>query len=330
MGHRRAARAHLQGAQVPPRCPRLAVGHPGARAARRRRARGRIAERDRGRRGRRSGQAPGSSDPYDRWQEANVVRGVDRRHRQRDGVLPARRHHRRPVPCPRRHPARLRARRPRHEPPEPRAARPHRSRRRGRCTTGSSTSAWPQPGAELARDVVSCPGADTCNLAVTQSRGLAAGDRRRARRGRPGRGCRACASTSPAARTAAASTTSPTSGSSGSSAARTAAPRPATRCCSAATSPTRRWSSARRPRRSRPRTRPRPSCGSCAASARSAKPARRSRPGSARSGGAKGVGDTLVELDHFPTPDVGPEFYVDYDETGPYVAEVGDGECAAT
>ena len=32
---------------------------------------------------------------------------------------------------------------------------------------------WPTPGAELARDVVACPGADTCNLAVTQSRGLA-------------------------------------------------------------------------------------------------------------------------------------------------------------
>lgn len=30
------------------------------------------------------------------------------------------------------------------------------------------------PGAELSRDVVACPGADTCNLAVTQSRGLAA------------------------------------------------------------------------------------------------------------------------------------------------------------
>jgi sulfite reductase beta subunit-like hemoprotein len=30
-----------------------------------------------------------------------------------------------------------------------------------------------KPGAELVRDVVSCPGADTCNLAVTQSRGLA-------------------------------------------------------------------------------------------------------------------------------------------------------------
>jgi len=30
-----------------------------------------------------------------------------------------------------------------------------------------------QPGAELVRDVLSCPGADTCNLALTQSRGLA-------------------------------------------------------------------------------------------------------------------------------------------------------------
>src|SRR4029453_13174114 len=31
-----------------------------------------------------------------------------------------------------------------------------------------------EPGAELVRDVVTCPGADTCNLAVTQSRGLGA------------------------------------------------------------------------------------------------------------------------------------------------------------
>ncbi|HET7719409.1 MAG TPA: nitrite/sulfite reductase, partial [Acidimicrobiales bacterium] len=30
-----------------------------------------------------------------------------------------------------------------------------------------------EPGAELSRDVVACPGADTCNLAVSQSRGLA-------------------------------------------------------------------------------------------------------------------------------------------------------------
>ena len=50
----------------------------------------------------------------------------------------------------------------------------------------------------------------------------------------------------------------------------------------------------------------------------------------ARSGGASAIGKQLAELDEFPAPDVGPEFYVDYDETGPYVADVGDGECAAT
>jgi sulfite reductase beta subunit-like hemoprotein len=49
-----------------------------------------------------------------------------------------------------------------------------------------------------------------------------------------------------------------------------------------------------------------------------------------RAGGARGVGAALKELDEFPTPDLGPDFYVDYDETGPYVADVGDGECAAT
>jgi len=47
-----------------------------------------------------------------------------------------------------------------------------------------------------------------------------------------------------------------------------------------------------------------------------------------RVGGAKEVSRTLVDLDNFPSPEEAPEFYVDYDETGPYVAEVGDSECA--
>jgi sulfite reductase beta subunit-like hemoprotein len=47
-----------------------------------------------------------------------------------------------------------------------------------------------------------------------------------------------------------------------------------------------------------------------------------------RSGGAKGVGDGLKDLDAFPSPDEKPEFYVDFDETGPYEAQVGDSECA--
>jgi hypothetical protein len=33
-------------------------------------------------------------------------------------------------------------------------------------------------------------------------------------------------------------------------------------------------------------------------------------------------------MDEFPTPEEAPEFYVDYGETGPYVAETGDSECA--
>jgi sulfite reductase beta subunit-like hemoprotein len=47
-----------------------------------------------------------------------------------------------------------------------------------------------------------------------------------------------------------------------------------------------------------------------------------------RSGGAAAIGTTLKELDIFPTPEESPEFFVDFDETGPYVAEVGDSECA--
>ncbi|HET7489243.1 MAG TPA: nitrite/sulfite reductase [Acidimicrobiales bacterium] len=47
----------------------------------------------------------------------------------------------------------------------------------------------------------------------------------------------------------------------------------------------------------------------------------------ARSGGADAVGAGLEDLDHFPAYDDNPAFYVDYDEQAPYVAEVGAGEC---
>ena len=47
-----------------------------------------------------------------------------------------------------------------------------------------------------------------------------------------------------------------------------------------------------------------------------------------RAGGVGTLTETVKDLDAFPTPDLGPEFYVDYDETGPYEAEIGEGECA--
>ena len=47
-----------------------------------------------------------------------------------------------------------------------------------------------------------------------------------------------------------------------------------------------------------------------------------------RSGGAKEVALSLKDLDTFPTPDEAPEFYVDFGETGPYEVLLGDSECA--
>ena len=47
-----------------------------------------------------------------------------------------------------------------------------------------------------------------------------------------------------------------------------------------------------------------------------------------RSGGAKAIADTLQDLAEFPNPDEHPEFYVDYDEQGPYEAVTGESECA--
>ncbi len=49
-----------------------------------------------------------------------------------------------------------------------------------------------------------------------------------------------------------------------------------------------------------------------------------------RAGGAKVLAETLRDLDVWPEPEVQPELYVDFGETGPYAAEVGEGECAAS
>ena len=47
-----------------------------------------------------------------------------------------------------------------------------------------------------------------------------------------------------------------------------------------------------------------------------------------RVGGAKEVAEGLADLDEFPTPEENPDFYVDFGETGPYEKSLGESECA--
>ena len=112
-------------------------------------------------------------DPYKAWDDANVVRGVGQGHGVGHRLRPARRHHHGAVPGTRVDPAG--AGRRRCASPTARTSSSAASARASCPVLHQRLSAigMAEPGAELARDVVACPGADTCNLAVTQSRGLA-------------------------------------------------------------------------------------------------------------------------------------------------------------
>src|SRR5438105_12307704 len=184
-----------------------------------------------------------------------------------------------------------------------------------------------QPGAELARDVVRCPGADTCNLAVTQSRGLAAdigraleeaglsevggvrvnisgctnscGQHHVADIGFLGVERRAHGQAAPGYQLQLGGRVGQMEVEFGAKTMRL----PAKATAEATVRLVRRFAGER---------------------------AAGEEFGQwlDRVGGPKAVADDLKELDHFPAPDERPDFYIDYDETGPYSAEVGAGECA--
>ena len=190
-----------------------------------------------------------------------------------------------------------------------------------------SVLAMAEPGAELSRDVVACPGADTCNLAVTQSRGLA--DAISARLEEEGlaevpgirtniSGCtnscgqhhiadigffgaerRAHGQSAPGYQLMLGGYVGQEQIHFGEKALRL----PAKAAPEAAVRVVRRFNDER-------------SAGETF------------RSWMDRVGGATSVADGLRDLDVFPTPSEAPDFYVDFDETGPYVAEVGDSECA--
>jgi sulfite reductase beta subunit-like hemoprotein len=184
-----------------------------------------------------------------------------------------------------------------------------------------------EPGAELARDVVPCPGADTCNLAVTQSRGLAdaigtrleeegladvagvrtnisgctnsCGQHHTADIGFFGAERRAHGRSAPGYQMLLGGYVGQEQIHFGDKALRL----PARNAPEAAVRVVRRFNDER-------------------------EAGEAFRSWLDRSGGAKAVAETLRDLDKFPLPDEAPEYYVDFGETGPYVAETGESECA--
>jgi len=184
-----------------------------------------------------------------------------------------------------------------------------------------------EPGAELARDVVACPGADTCNLAVTQSRGLAdeigrrleeeglaevggvrtnisgctnsCGQHHAADIGFFGAERRAHGRSAPGYQLLLGGHVGDEQIHFGQKALRL----PARNAAEAAVRIVRRFADERN----------------------AGEPFRAWLD---RVGGAGAVGAALGDLDHFPTPEEDATFYVDFDETGPYATAVGASECA--
>ncbi len=184
-----------------------------------------------------------------------------------------------------------------------------------------------QPGAELVRDVVSCPGADTCNLSITQSRGLAraigerleeeglaevgglrinisgcmnsCGQHHVADIGFMGAERRAHNQPAPGYQMYLGGYVGQEQAEFGDKALRL----PAKSAPEAVVRVVRRF-----------------------AEERTAGEAFRSWLD--RSGGAKGVAATLKDLDSFPAPDENPDYYIDWDEVTPFAVALGESECA--
>ena len=184
-----------------------------------------------------------------------------------------------------------------------------------------------RPGAELARDVVACPGADTCNIAVTQSRGLAkaigealeeeglaevggvrinisgctnsCGQHHASDIGFFGAERRANGRSAPGYQMLLGGYVGQEQIHFGEKATRL----PAKAAPQAVVRVVRQFAAERNA-------------------------GENFRGWMDRVGGAHAIGQALKDLDVFPSFDESPEFYSDYDETGPFVAAVGDSECA--
>jgi sulfite reductase beta subunit-like hemoprotein len=269
---------------------------------------------------------PKDSTPYSRWERANVVRGVARgtvsayahcrlgdvTAEQFDGLAALQRRLGAEVRVTNRQNVVFRG---------------LDERRLADLYAGLDALGLGRPGAELARDVVSCPGADTCNLAVTQSRGLASavdtaldeaglaevggvrvnisgcsnscGQHHTADIGFFGVERRAHGRSAPGYQLLLGGHLGDTSVEFGRKALRL----PAKACAEATVRLVGRFAAER-------------------------EAAETFAGWLDRVGGAAAVAGGLADLAEFPSPTTEPGFYVDFDEAGPFSAEIGASECA--
>jgi len=184
-----------------------------------------------------------------------------------------------------------------------------------------------RPGAELARDVVACPGADTCNIAVTQSRGLAKaiGDRLEEEGLAEVGGIRINISgcTNSCGQHHAADI-----GLFGAERRANGRSLPGYQLLLGGYVGDESIVFGQKALRLPAKAAPEAVVNVVSQFAGSRKAGETFSEWLIRSGGAGAIADTLRHLDIVPTPEDAPEFYVDFDETGPYVAEVAESECA--
>lgn len=184
-----------------------------------------------------------------------------------------------------------------------------------------------RPGAELARDVVACPGSDTCNLAVTQSRGLAAaiGDALEEEGLAEVGGVRTNISgcTNSCGQHHASDI-----GFHGAERRAHGQPAPGYQLLLGGYVGQTEVVFGKRTMRLPAKAAPEATVRIVRRFAEERMAGETFRAWLDRTGGTDAVKSELADLAEFPTPDERPDFYVDYDETGPYVAEVGEGECA--
>jgi sulfite reductase beta subunit-like hemoprotein len=184
-----------------------------------------------------------------------------------------------------------------------------------------------RPGAELARDVVACPGSDTCNLAVTQSRGLASAigqaleDAGLAEVGGVRTNISGCTNSCGQHHAS-------DIGFHGAERRAHGQPAPGYQLLLGGYVGETQIEFGKRTMRLPAKAAPEATVRLVRRFAEQREAGETFKSWLDRTGGTDAVKSELADLAEFPTPDERPDFYVDYDETGPYVAEVGEGECA--